>query len=246
MDKPVKTNKKVWDRETAQNQFVDDYKNFNTAVTAFNEYLAFFENDSNFVEIISSEKKFKCEILPENDLEEKLLSKLPPITFTGRIDLGIRMDNMNWILDFKTTGWILNQVILKANRSPQLLGYSYAGKHVLDFEPTGCLCSFAYVGASKSKKTGTWGSTRYAFQRVPQIYTDEDIAAWKLSFIDTCADIQRCKEEDLWTESFDNCYQYGGCPYLKLCRQHVPFEDLNLEGFHEEFWDVLEEEEEVK
>lgn len=233
--------KEKWDKETSKKEYMDDYKNFNTAVDAFNDYLIFFADDKNFVEVIATEKKFECEILPENDLEAKLLSRLPPIIFTGKIDLGIRMDNMNWLLDFKTTGWILNQVILKANRSPQLLGYSYAGKHVLDFEPVGCLCSFAYLGSSKSKVTGNWGKVRFDFRRVPQLYTDEDIVAWKLSFIDTCLDITRTEEDNLWTQSFDNCYQYGACPYLKLCQQHVPFEDLNLEGFHEDPWDVLEE-----
>ena len=231
----------VWDRETKKRQFVDDYKNFNTAANAFNEYLAYFIEDKNFVEVIATEKKFECEFLPENSLEEKLLSMLPPVKFTGKIDLEIKMDEQNWILDFKTTGWILNQIISKANRSPQFIGYSYAGKHALDFEPVGCLGSFAYIGSTKSKVTGLWGKIRSDFRRVPQIYTKEDLSAWKLSFIDTCLDIQRSTKENLWPESFDNCHQYGACPYLKLCQQHKPFEELYLEGYHEEFWDVLEE-----
>jgi len=235
--------KKKWDTETAKKQFNEDYKNFNTAVDAFNAYLTHFATDKDFIEILSTEKKFECPILPKNALEEKLLKRLPPIIFTGKIDLGVRMDNMDWLLDFKTTGWYLDSVVAKANRSPQLIGYTYAGRQVLDYDPVGSLCSFAYIGSSKSKKTGEWGNVRFDFRRVPQIYTDEDIAAWKLSFIDTCIDIMRAEEEDLWSESFDNCYQYGACPYLRLCQQHVPFEDLNTEGFHVAFWDVLSEEE---
>ena len=234
--------KKVWDSESEKKLFIDDYKNFNTAVEAFQAYLTFFADDKNFIEVLATEKKFECPIEAENEIEHQLLSKLPPVIFTGKIDLCVRMDNMNWLWDFKTTGWILNQVILKANRSPQLIGYSYAGKRILDFEPSGCLCSFAYIGASKSKKTGDWGSTRFDFRRVPQLYTEDDITAWKLSFIDTCLDIQESERRGFWPQSFDNCYQYGACPYLKLCQQHVPFEDLNLEGFHVDFWDVLEEE----
>jgi hypothetical protein len=152
------------------------------------------------------------------------------------------MDFQKWIFDFKTTGWILDQVIAKANRSPQLIGYSYAGDKVLDFKPNGCLASFSYIGAYKSKKTGEYGEPKYEFRRVPQVYTEGDIKAWKLSFIDTCKDIYEAEQNNVWPESFDNCNQYGTCPYLKLCNQHTEFENLNTEGFHTEFWSVLDEE----
>ena len=234
--------KAKYDKETESKTYYDDYKNFNTAVEGFSKYLEFFKTDSEFIKIISTERKFSCPIEPENEAEDKLLSKLPPIVFTGRIDLCVEMDYAKWIFDFKTTGWILDQVIAKSNRSPQLIGYSQAGEKVLDFKPAGCLCSFAYVGSNKSKVTGEWGNIRYDFRRVPQLYTQGDIDAWKLSFIDTCREIEWCMKNGIWTESFDNCYQYGICPYLKLCQQHTRFEELNLEGYHVAFWDVMEDE----
>lgn len=234
--------KEKWDSESAKKQFFDDYKNFNTAVEAFQAYLTFFADDSKYIKVLATEQKFECPIEPENLAEEMILKTLPPIIFTGRIDLQVEMDNMKWIWDFKTTGWILDQVISKANRSPQLIGYSYAGKRVLDFEPDGCLCSFAYVGASKSKKTGEYGSPRFDFRRVPQLFTPEDIEAWKMSFLDACKDIKWSMDNGIWAQSFDNCYQYGQCPYMKLCKQHCDFDELNLQGYHVEFWDVLEEE----
>ena len=232
---------KVWEKESKDKQFYTDFKNYNTAADAFNQFLTFFAEDKEHIEIINTEKKFSCPIEPENEAEARLLAKLPPVVFTGKIDLCIKMDNMNWLLDFKTTGWYLDKVIQQANRSSQLIGYSYASREVLDFEASGCLCSFHSLNSTKSKITGEYGKVRFDFRRVPQIYTDSDISAWKLGFLDTCAGIQRAKEEDLWPQSFDNCYQYGACPYLKLCQQHVPVEDLNLEGFHVAFWDVLKE-----
>jgi hypothetical protein len=235
--------KKKFDKESEVKLFNDDYKNYNTAVNAFNAYLDFFADDKNYLKVISTETKFECPIEPENEAEERLLKLLPPVIFTGRIDLCVEMDFMKWLFDFKTTGWILDQVISKANRSPQLIGYSYAGEKVLDFKPAGCLCSFAYIGASKSKTTGEYGNVRYDFRRVPQVYTQGDIDAWKISFIDTCREIYFSQQNNLWPESFDNCFQYGSCPYLRLCQQHVPFEDLNTEGFIVQFWDVLESEE---
>jgi hypothetical protein len=233
--------KQKFDKESEKKTFFDDFKNYNTAVSAFNAYLEFFKDDRNYLKILNTEKKFECPIEAENDEEALLLKGLPPIIFTGRIDLCVEMDYQKWIWDFKTTGWNLDQVIMKANRSPQLIGYSFAGDKVLDFKPNGCLASFSYIGAYKSKKTGEYGDTKFEFRRVPQIYTDGDIRAWKLSFIDTCRDIYKSMQDNIWTESFDNCHQYGACPYLRLCQQHTEFENLNTEGFHEEFWSVLEE-----
>lgn len=231
-----------YEKESEKKQFYEDYKSFNTAVEGFSQYLNAFKQDPEYLKILSTERKFSCPIEPENEVEDKMLSKLPPIVFTGRIDLCVEQDFAKWIFDFKTTGWILDKVIMQANRSPQLIGYSYASEKVLDFTPAGCLCSFAYVGSNKSKVTGEWGNIRYDFRRVPQIYTQGDIDAWKLSFIDTCREIYHCQQTGFWPESFDSCHMYGSCPYLKLCLQHTSFENLNLEGYHEEFWDVLEEE----
>jgi len=233
--------KAEYEKSGASRHFFDDYKNFNTAAEAFQSYLEYYATDKDFIEIISTEQAFQCPIEPENALEEKLLSSLPPLIFTGRIDLCLKMDGVNWINDFKTTGWILDKVIAQANRSPQFIGYSYAGKRVLDFETVGCLGNFMQVGATKSKVTGEYGKTRFQFKRVPQIYSAGDIAAWKLSFIETALCIHKSYQTNLWTESFDSCYEFGQCPYLKLCQQHTTDDQLNTEGFIVEFWDVLAE-----
>jgi len=230
---------KIYQKETEGKEYYDDYKNFNTAADAFNAYLEYFKDDEQHLEILSTEQKFSCPIEPESEIEEKLLAKLPELIFTGKIDLCVKMDGMEWILDFKTTGWWLDKVIMQANRSPQLIGYSYAADKVLGFTPQGTLCSFAFAGSTKSKVTGNWGKVRYDFRRVPQIFTAGDIAAWKLSFIDTARGIQFSKDNNLWPESFDNCYLYGACPYLRLCQQHKPYSELNFEGFHVKHWSVL-------
>lgn len=245
--------KKKWDKEsiyketvngeelTKAIEFFDDYKNYNTLVDAFNAYLEEFARDQEYITILDTESIFECPIEPENLVEEKLLKKLPPIVFTGRIDLTVEMDGLVWLEDFKTTGWILDQVIAKTNRSPQFIGYSYAGKKCTPYEPSGVLGSFHQVGAYKSKKTGEYGSAKFDFRRVPQVYTAKDIAAWKLSFIDTCKGIVECMQTGIWPQSFDNCHQYGQCQYLRLCNQHCEYDELNLDGFHIDLWDVRDE-----
>lgn len=231
-----------WEEESKKKTFIDDFKNYNTAVEAFGEYLEAFKDDSKYIKVIETEKRFRVQMQPDDRTQELLLKDLPPIFFTGRIDLCVEMDGMNWLFDFKTTSWRLDEVISKANRSPQLLGYSYAGMSDLDFEADGCLLSFAQLSAYKSRKTGDYGTVKHEFRRVPQIFTPQDMYAWKVTFLDTARDICRCFEEDIWPESFDNCFQYGACPYLKLCRQHKnDINDLNLDGFHVDFWSVLED-----
>lgn len=241
LSQALELGKRKWDKECEKKTFIDDYKSFNAGVDAFNSYLEHFSQDKEYIKILSTETKFECPIEPESEAEETMMKGLPPLIFTGRIDLVVEMDYLNWLEDFKTTGWYLDKVISQTNRSPQFIGYSYAGRKILDYTIAGCLGSFHYIAASKSKKTGEFGDPRFDFRRVPQIYTDKDVISWRHSFIDTCLDIQRCEESGQWAESFDNCFQYGTCPYLRLCQQHVDFDQLNLDGFHVDFWDVLEE-----
>ena len=230
-----------YEAETRKKEYIDDYKNFNNAAESFEEYLAWSAQDLTFMEILHTEKVFDHQLLPESAAEEELMSKLPPVRFTGKIDLCLNMDHQVWIQDFKTTAWILSQAVLKSNRSPQLIGYSYAADKVFGFNVNGCLILFCHLSAYKSKKTGEYGSPKFEFRRVPQVYSPGDITEWKLSFLDTVREIVYCTETGFWAESFDNCYQYGPCAYLKLCQQHRPIEEMNLTDFHEDFWDVLEE-----
>ena len=42
-----------WKKESATKTYNEDYKNFNTAVNAFNSYLEYFKEDSNYVNLLS-------------------------------------------------------------------------------------------------------------------------------------------------------------------------------------------------
>ncbi|MCC7570656.1 PD-(D/E)XK nuclease family protein [Candidatus Micrarchaeota archaeon] len=232
--------KEVWDRETAKRTYVDDFRNFNTLVDAFGEYLDNFASDRDFITILQTEQVFDHVMIPENEVEYNLMKDLPPIHFTGKIDLGIKMDGRNWLLDYKTTSWWLDKVIMEANRSPQLIGYSYVGNKVFNFVAEGCLLSYLAMSARKSPKTGEYGKVGFNFRRVPQIYTEGDIQAWKFMFLLTCKEILDAEKTGFYPQSFD-CYRYGQCAYLPLCQQHRPFEELSLVGFHVEPWDVLDE-----
>jgi hypothetical protein len=235
--------KKKWDEETAKKTFLPDYRTFDAACTALLHYLSFYQKDEEFIKIIATEARFKCGVYAENEYEEAVLKSIgEELFFTGRLDLQVEMNLANWILDFKSTSQNLSMQASRLNRSGQLIGYSYAGKTVLDFPAEGCLVALAYVSAYKSKKTGEYGDVTTDFGRIPQIYNEKDLIEWRKSFIYTAAEIARCTREGVWPVNFDSCYQYGPCTYTKLCDQSGDPEDVITDGYHVSYWDVMKEE----
>ncbi len=235
--------KEKWDSESSKKMFLPDYRTFDSACKAFVHYLAYFNSDEEFLKIIATETKFKCPIVPKNYLQEEILSQLgEDLIFTGRLDLQVEMNGLNWILDFKTTSQSLSIQGARLNRSGQLIGYSYAGKEILDFKPEGCMVSLAYVSAYKSRKTGEYGEISTDFVRIPQIYNERDHTEWLNSFVDTALGICRSIESGFWPMNFDSCYQYGQCGYTALCEQGDHPESAIAENYHVDFWDVTKEE----
>jgi hypothetical protein len=193
--------------------------------------------------MVATEAVFRCPITAETEFEEKLFSVIKDeLFFTGRLDLQVEMNFANWILDFKSTSQNLSMQGARLNRSGQLIGYAYAGKHALAFPAEGCLVALAHVSAYKSKKTGEYGDVKTDFGRIPQIYNEKDLIEWRKSFIYTAVEIARCKDEGVWPVNFDSCYQYGQCTYTKLCDQGGSIEDVNTDGYHASHWNVLSEE----
>ena len=238
----LENGRKSWDAETEKKNFIPDYRTFDACCKAFVHYLSFFAKDEEFIKILATETKFKCRMMPEDKQQEVLLAAIEGgLFFTGRIDLQIEMNHSNWILDFKTTSQNISTQAARLNRSGQLIGYSYAGKEALKFVTDGCLVSIAYVSAYKSKKTGEYGEVSTDFARIPQIYSEKDLLGWKELFITTASDIQRAMDTNCFPMNFDSCYQYGPCSYAKLCEQNRPLEETVTEGFHVDYWDVMEE-----
>ena len=233
--------KRVWDRESAKQTFYPDYRTFEACGQSFLEYINFYKEDFSFLKIINTEQVFVCPIPIETEEEKTLYGHLPPITFTGKLDLQVEMSGMKWLHDHKTSGQDLNTQAARLNRSAQFLGYSYAGERVLDFKPDGCMVSLHQLLARKTK-SGEYGNLTINFLRVPQIFTRDDILQWKLSFLDTCNELYYATMRDNFPMNFDSCYQFGACGFTRLCEQNRHPEETNTEGFHVDFWDVLDDE----
>jgi hypothetical protein len=241
--KAVEFGKKKWDYLTDKQIFYPDYRTFEACAQSFVRYIDFYHEDSKILNVIDTERKYECPITLDTEEEKRLYSHLPPIVFTGRLDLQIEMNDMKWLVDFKTTGQGLALQGMRLNRSAQLLGYSYAGEKVLEFRPEGCMVSLHLLSARKSTKTGEYGNLTIDFLRVPQIFTAHDIKEWKRSYLDVANDLFLAFKHNSWPMNFDSCYQFGACAFTKLCEQNKPEGEISTEGYHIDHWDVLSEEE---
>jgi hypothetical protein len=219
----------VWNYETnAYGQSFDetDYRTLSNAAVSFLEYCTEFHYDYNMLKVVETEQMYDHVM----ELSKKELKDFPnlanlEIHFQGRLDVQISLSDLPWIMEIKSTGQSIGLQCDRLNRSPQILGYSYAGRYALDFPTEGCMVSIHQI-SSRKKKDGDWGSITRKFQRVPHIFTDEDLAAWRLSFLATCSDLQDYVERDVWPMEFDSCYQFGRCQFCNICERNEPLSKI--------------------
>lgn len=236
--------KASWEEESLKQSFYEDYRTLENCVQSLLAYIAHFNYDENMLKIVRTERPFKLsmKLSPEEEKNFPLVSQTG-LNFTGKIDAEVLLDGRLWQLEHKTTGQALFTQKQRLRRSPQLIGYAYAGERLAQTEekepPDGSLIVFHHLSSRKSKVTGEYGKLKIEFERVPQIYTDGDFASWRLSFIDTSERILRNTERNFWPVQMDNCWQYGRCSYANLCEQNVRLGEEILEGYFEaEPWEV--------
>jgi len=240
VEEGIKLGKKKWE-DTEGQEYYEDYRTLENCLQSFLVYISHFAHDEGMLKVRNVERKFKIR-LKLTDREKKLFPLLADeedgIIFTGRLDTDVTLDGRNWQLEHKSTGQSLSVQKLRLQRNPQNIGYDYANK-IISGEPLeGCLIILHHLSAYKSKKTGLWGSPKIDFDRVPQIYTEEDHMAWRQSFLYTAERICWSKKHNIWPEEFDNCHQFGRCPFTELCDQKVPLGEETLENFFvSEPWD---------
>jgi len=231
-----------WNKETATQHYFDDYRTFEECCQLFLEYLEFYNHDKGMIEIVQTEQVFRHTI--ELTIKETEFFKHIPgnVDFTGKIDLQIKLNGANWIMEHKSTGSQPSVQATRLNRSAQIQGYSWVAEHELAAKPEGVLISFASTSARKSTAKnaapGTYGKPKRAFLRHPQIFTPKDYENWRNSFLDTANSIAMELTRNLWPMRQDNCFQYGQCSYSSLCDQCRPLDDLNTSWFIFKPWDV--------
>jgi hypothetical protein len=215
----------VWKYETetyGQSFDETDYRTLDNCAVSFLEYCTEFQQDHNMVKVVETEQMFNhpMELTKGEKKDFPNLAKLD-VCFTGRLDVQVELSGMPWIVEAKSTGQSIGIQCDRLHRSPQILGYSYAGRHALDFPAEGCMVSIHQL-SSKRKKDGDWGKMTRNFQRMPHIFTEEDLLAWRMSYLSTCSELVSHIEKDIWPMQFDSCYQFGRCQFCNICERNEP------------------------
>lgn len=238
---------KVWKEETAKAEFdEDDYRTYENAVTAFVQYIGKYQKaDMMSLEVVETETLFAIpmELTPKEKEAYPLIAEYG-VVFTGKLDLHAMTTGQDWIWEVKTTGQSLGLQKSRLSRSPQLVGYNWAsrtlGKPIL-----GNMVVFHHI-SSRKKVDGDWGKVKMEFDRDPQLFSQGDLDSWRRSYLSTCEEVlahtlmnNSSRWEHAFPMEFSSCFQFGPCAYIPLCKQNRPLLDINTEGYHEEFWDVL-------
>ena len=228
--------KQSWADESAGKQFFVDYRTLENCLSSLVQYLGHYACDEGFLEILQVESEFRLLMQPTGK-EKALFPFLQPFHFTGKRDLKVRMDGRVWVYEHKTTGNSIDDQVRKLHRSAQVMGYFFS-EDVLstdDDRPEGVLVSVHHLSSRKSKITGQYGAVKTEFRRVPQIFNQNDIKQWRLSFFDAAQEIQIATENQCFPMNHDSCFNYGSCPYLDICESLHSIEELDLSFLPEKY-----------
>jgi hypothetical protein len=230
---------KEWEKESDGRVFYDDYRTLENAMKLFFEYVNHYHYDMGMLDVIAPEKVFRCpmELTPADKTLFPALTELKELFFTGQIDMQLELNGSKWIMEHKTTGQALTYQTQRLNRSAQIKGYSWASERVLGFRPEGCLVSFAHI-TSRKKKDGDYGKLSMDFARTPQVFSTPDLEQWRQSFLAEANALLLEYRRDLWPCNDDQCYQFGACPYISLCEQNRPLDEVITDAFITKHWDV--------
>jgi len=235
LEAAIKATKESWEEQSAKQAFFEDYRTLENCLQSLLAYLAHFNNDEGMLEVTDVEKKFKIKMnFSERDKRLFPYAYQEGVVFAGRIDSSIKLSGRAWRVEQKSTGQALSVQKARLRRNPQDIGYAFADKCISEDPAEGCLITLHHLSAYKSKKTGLWGAPKIDFDRVPQIYTDRDLLAWRESFLYCANKVVENRSMGIWPMQQDSCYQYSRCTFTSLCEQNAPLGHEILEGFFED------------
>lgn len=229
--------KKEWDICSAKENFYSDYRTLENCFQSFLQYVQHFSQDELMLSVVATEEPFKVHMEVMSDEELKMFPYLKPFHFTGKLDMEIELNGRLWINEHKTTGQPLDTQVNRLNRSAQVMGYNYAKDRKLlvnndERRIDGVLMTVHHLSCRKSTakgNEGNYGTPKIDFRRVPQIFSENDIAQWRLSFMSVAQDVQLEMERNLWPMCHDACFNYGACPFLSICEQNSDIENIHLD-----------------
>jgi hypothetical protein len=134
-----------------------------------------------------------------------------PILYTGRSDMIAEAFGGVYIYDEKTTTQLGQSWAKQWDLRSQFTGYCWAAQQ-FDLNPSGVVVR----GVSILK-------TKYDTQQVITYRSAFEIERW---LNQVCRDIERmieCWKQGYWDYDLDSaCTQYGGCPFMQICKSADP------------------------
>ena len=220
-----------FNRDSEKFIYYPDYRTLENMGKSLIQYIDEFRHDEGFLKIIETEKVFEILITP-TPMELKWFPGVEPFIYTGRLDLEVELSNMPWIVEFKTTGQPLSVQKSRLHRLTQVMGYIYAGRLVFSTPPEGSLMVLhhlsAYAKKKDGQKTGEYGSPKIQFERVPLIFTDDDLLSFRIGLLSDAWKLQLHSKSNFYPYRHYSCYTYGQCSYVDLCEQNLPVENCRL------------------
>lgn len=217
--------------ESEGRNFYNDYRTLENCIRAFVQYCNHFAMDELLLEVVDVEQDFRILMDVATEEERKQFPDLKPFHFTGKRDLKVRIDGRKWIMEHKSTGMSCQQVSSRLHRSAQVMGYNYAENMIdgtSEDRAEGILVTIHSLSAYKSKVTGTYGDPKIDFLRAPQIFSDNDLRQWRISFLSAAQDVQRAIDNHSYPMNHDSCFDFGVCPFIQLCEQSPDIDHLHL------------------
>jgi len=223
--------KEIWEEETSKQIYNEDtYLSQAELGRSFLEFINEFSSDEEVLHVREAERSFEI-FFPLTKSEKKRYSNIKGdgIIYKGIIDLEVELGELNWVVEFKTTGWSLVALQDSLRRSPQILGYDVCGEILCEDEISGCLVNIHRI-LSKKKKDGEWGKVSREFRRIPQIYSEGDKKAWRESLLYAGDLLSYHEKLSLWPMQWENCGMYGGCGLREVCNSLYEVEELTEEN----------------
>lgn len=202
--------KEFWTEAYETFNVISDYRNLETEMSMFLQYLNHFKADENFLEVVSVEQKL-ASILPRIFRS----GMIDEITYSGVIDMRVLISGIPWIIDHKTTASYAQRIADNLNRSNQFIGYAYLEKQEYD-TAEGAMANIAKCSARK-KKDGDWGKLGIDFLRPVQVYTDKDFENFIIHTEEFANRVAYCVDTTLWPKNYSACYNYGRCRMYSQC-----------------------------
>lgn len=201
-----------WQKPTVQ-QYNEDYRNLQSLINSISMYHDQYRNDEE--EVFGSPEEKMYVTIKLTDEEKRIFGDIQ-VEFVAIIDLMINFDGMKMIVDFKTTSVGLDYMAAKLRKLIQLMGYQFTAREYYE-GINGTMVYYHQLKATKSRKTGEYGTVTTDFRKFPQIFSDRDYHIWRKYIIWNAFKLKMAKKADSPVE-YGSCFDFNKtCEYMPLC-----------------------------